>query len=60
MLPGEDGIFTYVVHSDKDVLCLLLDIRHVNSKLLDKHSLTCAYYALETTCVEFAKRATKF
>jgi hypothetical protein len=60
MLPVEDGIFTYVAHSDRDLLCILLDIITFNSKVLDKQSLSCAYYALETTYVEFAKRATKF
>jgi len=36
MHPDENGIFTSVTYTERDMLCLLLDIRIVNSGLLDK------------------------
>jgi hypothetical protein len=60
IMPDANVIFTYVNHSEKDLISYLLDIRIVNSGLLDQESLSTAFYALGAAYVDCVKRATKF
>jgi len=47
-------------YRERDMLCLLLDVRNVNSGLLDKDALSDAYHLLQTSYVGFVKRASTF